>query len=509
MANVLFKRGLSNVLASPSFSPVDGTFYLTTDSNRLYIANGNKLAEINRYIKSVTSLDNLPTQPAEGDFVWVEQGNMLLVCRDAAGTSVTDKWLQVNPDTDTDTKVDSVDDISVTSVAEGIKISYNLKQSTNGTAITDVPVSYTIPNSAFTGNVGLASEAVTGGVKIKTNGTGSNSNSAISLKSGTNVTVSKSGDDISIAAVDTKVSSVNLETVANGGLKVSVTSGSETKEKILANAFYFKVGADNNTTVYNGGDLNVYTKSEVDNLINTLDGMTYKGTVNPDATASNTNVVALPSTGVKIGDMYKVAKAGTYGGNVCRIGDLLIAIGTEVNGVITSGLGWSHIAVGEENTDTQYSLSANNNVITLNNTTSNTASGTVTISAGNDIAVSTTSNAVTVKHADFTTTKNPTNATASPASGGTVTVLGSITTDNGHVTGYQEKVITLPAEKDTTYTFSGSTTSVTKGVTLSRTLTPNSGTGTTVETSIKSSSLSIDKVVNSNDVNVEIVWGTF
>jgi hypothetical protein len=40
MANVAFKRGLSANL--PIGNAVDGVFYLTTDTNRLYVGNSNK-----------------------------------------------------------------------------------------------------------------------------------------------------------------------------------------------------------------------------------------------------------------------------------------------------------------------------------------------------------------------------------------------------------------------------------------------------------------------------------
>jgi len=46
MANVLFKRGAQANLPS-STSAVDGVFYLTTDTNRLYVGQGNNLKLLN------------------------------------------------------------------------------------------------------------------------------------------------------------------------------------------------------------------------------------------------------------------------------------------------------------------------------------------------------------------------------------------------------------------------------------------------------------------------------
>lgn len=101
--------------------------------------------------------------------------------------------------------------------------------------------------------------------------------------------------------------------------------------------------------------------------------------------------------------------------------------------------------------NTTYTLDLDSNAkVTLNASTGTDTN--LTFAAGNDIVVTpdTTNKKITIKHQDFTTTKNSTNATAAPAHGGTVEVLGSITVDNGHITGYQNKTITLPADNNTT-----------------------------------------------------------
>lgn len=76
------------------------------------------------------------------------------------------------------------------------------------------------------------------------------------------------------------------------------------------------------------------TKSDVASLTSAL---VYKGTV--DATH------ALPTTSVKVGDVYVVAAAGTYAGQVCENGDMIIASSTtptwtvvqaNINGAVTA-----------------------------------------------------------------------------------------------------------------------------------------------------------------------------
>ena len=53
--NLFFKRGsqanLNNITAS-----IDGAFYLTTDTNRLYIGNGGVPALLNQTVQMVSSL---------------------------------------------------------------------------------------------------------------------------------------------------------------------------------------------------------------------------------------------------------------------------------------------------------------------------------------------------------------------------------------------------------------------------------------------------------------------
>lgn len=57
--------------------------------------------------------------------------------------------------------------------------------------------------------------------------------------------------------------------------------------------------------------------------IGAVDAMRFKGTVGTGGTVTN-----LPTSGVKVGDTYRVITAGTYSGHACEIGDLIIATAT-------------------------------------------------------------------------------------------------------------------------------------------------------------------------------------
>ena len=676
MANVAFKRGLSTQLPKTA---VDGVFYLTTDTNRLYVGNGSTLVDLNRYILHAATANDLPSAPHLNDFAWVAQGNMLLVCTKENPSEGLKQWTQINPPDTNDNDDTSVTGISTPVVAAtkdgGVTVSFNIQQqrvekslgSVTGTVNLDaIPVSFTISGADIaTANnvaVGVDVAAISNGAKITTTGDGSDKGTAfVNIKGAGGATVSVSGDDITITSADTQygieattkddkaqiiltsdlgdeavtlesandaisvaaaadvvtvthkdygsiaatstktsespvhgagftvidsittdkghVTKINTKTVnlpadentsselsvveadanaiirltekdrqnatigtddvtlkagtdivvsgdadassievahkayststtkkdasanekpvhggtftvvdsiaatnghitnvytkeitlpadenttladsghtlvadTSGNLKLTLIDSDQTSFSAEAkNAFFFTVGDDGNKkTIYNQGDLDVYTRSEIDSMVEGVNAMSYKGTV-----GSGGNFATLPSEGVKVGDTYMVYAEGTYGNHECGIGDLLIATGSEENGVITSNLVWTYVPSGND-TDTQYELQVANNQIKLYNTVLKDNDGVVTIAEGssNDsIDVSTVGNTISVTHKDFnavSTTNDST--TANLAASRKFKVLNSVTTDNGHLTGISFKELTLPDDNNDTY----------------------------------------------------------
>lgn len=109
MANVAFKRGLESSLAKSLYNyagadavqVIEGTFYLTSDTNRLYIGKnvdgkGVRAVPVNQGALPVPSVDSLPSAEAAipGQFYYVTSSNILCV-------SSNGKWVQINPNTDT------------------------------------------------------------------------------------------------------------------------------------------------------------------------------------------------------------------------------------------------------------------------------------------------------------------------------------------------------------------------------------------------------------------------
>lgn len=71
----------------------DGVFYLTKDTNRLYVGNGTATPSLlNQTVQIVEKVDNLPATATENDFYYCTTENILAVYD---GT----KWVQINQDT--------------------------------------------------------------------------------------------------------------------------------------------------------------------------------------------------------------------------------------------------------------------------------------------------------------------------------------------------------------------------------------------------------------------------
>lgn len=568
MANVQFKRGsqqsLETLLAKQGIagSYVEGAFYLTTDSDRLYFAQSDKeLVHLNHNVIHVAQIKDLPAlaDAVVGDFYYCIAENVL--CTKKAGGT---EWVQINKNTDNDhdTSVTGMTaSVSVNDSNNTLTLSYAIQQTlknllnNSSETVEDVIASVTLSKTDLDKILDLATNvtaSVSGGIAtITTNGNGSGGN-GFTIKGAGSVSVGGNPDDIIIAGTNTtydiskdinsenivlkgsdnKTSSIafaagtDLETInttantiaykhANvthvqetpaqvsvshgstfttisditvsdtghviGSIKQVYTLPDDKYAKSLAvdrtgtNGNIAITMADNSTivdngtlfykienidgtehTFYNGAVLNVYSKEDIDNKFLGINAMTYKGVA---------GTIALPSSGVHIGDTYMVDKAGTLGGHTCEIGDLLIATGDEdIDGIIASGtLVWTIVPAGND-IDSQFALSvASEGKIVLKNTTANKTVGTVIIEgdaingdiASNEIIVTTdsTNGKIKIAHAAHTTSELNDNLEASSnlTHGGFFNALTEITADDGHITGYKTQKFKLPDDNNTTY----------------------------------------------------------
>lgn len=432
MANVAFKRGLSTALPQAG-SAIDGVFYLTTDTNRLYVGNASKnLVDLNRYISVVADTSKLPTKPAQGDFVWVSAGNMLLVCVNPAGSNIQQIWTQINPpDTDTDTFISSASDATVNATAAGIDISFNLVQKAldlNETDVTndkvsewgdkgfkkEIPVSFTISAADLDAvlpdtKVGLSASAVTGGAKIATIGEGSDSSEPINLKGGTNVTVTVSGDDITISSVNNNTTyALSAETVTD-------------KKKV-------KLNLDSS-----GDDDYVHFESKNDAIELNVAGTPEVIEIKHKEYAAPT---ATPGT----------AQTPGHGGSFTVI-DSVTADKGHITGYTTR-----QITLPKDN-NTTYDLTAltENQAakIRLKNSDNANAKDDVTMAAGLDMTVTASGDVVTYGHAAYNDPTANEGTALKPAHGGTFTIIDDIEASNGHITGFTTREVTLPTDNNT------------------------------------------------------------
>ena len=256
MAEILFKRGLHKSLPATA---VDGAFYLTTDSHRLYAGIGTELVDLNQYIKVVNNSNDLnayATTARDGDFYFVKTGNMLLIRQGGA-------WVQVNSFTDTT-------NASLTFTGKDKALTITLVDSNNkpvsdtsnfiGTQGTDVSVdadgNITVQGCTYslTGVETKGAENEITNYAINLNPSSSSVNtSTINLKPGKNIAFSTGANNtLTIGTVDANdiklvdIDVANTDTTGHSGkgsLQLSIT---ETSEKVhtdtAKNVLYYKYG---------------------------------------------------------------------------------------------------------------------------------------------------------------------------------------------------------------------------------------------------------------------------
>ena len=629
MANVSFKRGLSTALSNVAVE--DGVFYLTTDTNRLYVGQGSKLAELNQSVTTyATWADMEASAPKQkGQFYYAIQENVL-----ACYLPELNKWQQINPDhnDNDDTYVSSLSVGSADKSETGkLKYTITVDQRTKHQGKAETTVTPNITGQleissddldAITPDitVGVASNAIAGndnGFVLKTTGNGADADTNIAIVGGDNVNISRSGNGktITIKSIDTnttynllsnagdanitlhgsdnadrtvsfvgaqqiEVSGANEREIAIKHKNSTVTAGDyNSSTKITNNKFtvpsftvdqqghitsastneltiptphdtktsiksisagengkitivyaedaeehtvssnadlYYKITVDGTTetTIKNQGSLGTfYSSSKVDELIRqaaaNMNAMTYKGVVASDTFA--TTVV-----GAQKGDTYKANGEIVIGNQTAKTGDLIIYKGDDLaDGKAPANTDFDIIPSGDE-IDSQFALSGTGNKIVLTNTTKdNTPAGSVSVSGTDGISAEVTNNALSIKHANTITTGAGSvgeSSNVSPAAGKSFKIPSISYDAQGHITSASNITVTLPKEVTIpTISYAGTTTQSTgvNRVTMSSSLTVGSAVKT-YSPSIGSSTLKLStSSTNSNDITIDLEWGSF
>ena len=625
MANVSFKRGLSTALSNVAVE--DGVFYLTTDTNRLYVGQGSKLAELNQSVTTYATWAAMEASAPkqEGQFYYAIQENVL-----ACYLPELNKWQQINPDhnDNDDTYVSSLSVGSADKSETGkLKYTITVDQRTKHQGKAETTVTPNITGKleissedldAITPDitVGVASNAIAGndnGFVLKTTGNGADADTNIAIVGGNNVNISRSGNGktITIKSTDTnttynllsnagdakitlhgsdnadrtvsfvgaqqiEVSGANDREIAikhkdssvNHGdynssidgnkitvpsftvdqqghitsastneltiptphdTKTSITSVSagndgrigityaqdNAEQTVYSNAdLYYKITVDGTTetTIKNQGSLGkFYSSDKVDELIRqaaaNMNAMTYKGVVASDTFA--TTVV-----GAQKGDTYKANGEIVIGSQTAKTGDLIIYKGDDLaDGSAPANTDFDIIPSGDE-IDSQFALSGTGNKIVLTNTTKdNTPAGSVSVSGTDGINAEVTGNALSIKHTNAVSAGSVgESSNISPAAGKSFKIPSISYDAQGHITSASNITVTLPKEVAIpTISYAGTTTQPTgvNRVTMSSSLTVGSAVKT-YSPSIGSSTLKLStSSTNSNDITIDLEWGSF
>lgn len=564
MANVLFKRGLQAALPAANAAE-DGVFYLTQDTNRLYVGQGTNLKLLNQtvqFVDNVAALGALTTQWGASasshvnDFYYVTGSNILAVY---TGTGPDSGWVQINPDTNTTNQSMTI----ATSASANVGTVTATVTDSHGDTVSD---NFTITGAGsvhVTNNNGLvvtgdkysldkevANDGASATIKLISDSGVAADNSEIRLTSTDssvlNFAATSSG--FSITAHDTSLSGGSTTiTASSGTLGVTVTDSDGNNAAgtlanvgvVLNDGSYAPLTASASGT--SAGQL--YSKAEIDTMMKGLDGMSYKGTLG----SSGATISVLPSSNVSNGDTYVIVESGattssaifnsaTFEANTAaemangtKVGDMVIARGTEgSNGYISGTITWTYIPAGNDSlADVTYSATVNetNHAISLSNE-NGTGLGKIALVAGTDVTLSSTKTTdtgfaanstltTTINHATISTTATTGSAVDGAAS---FTAITGVTTSNGHITGY-----TTQTYSPVTYDLEGANITQTNAVNG----TTNSGLndadveikivdsegnyGTSAHVNLESSSIKLTPGTgaNANKLTMNFEWGSF
>lgn len=541
MANVVFKRGTQAALANATAT--DGTFYLTTDTHRLFVAQGNNIVPVNEgviTVANVAALQDVAVDLTEnpglaGSFYYATAENVLCVWNGK-------KWVQINPDTNTTNSGLDIAFANVTGNSNTKKVSVTVTDSANNTVSDDIYVAgsgdVTVAQSGSTLTIGSTPYQLT----VIGNGTdttgvslaqGESVKGQFQIEAGDNVNftgVTSSGNTATavINAKDTTLNTVSSANNSTAGFDVTVTDTDTNTDTATIDPIV-KVGTNEVHYVSGKADLSnvIYTKSQVDEKFRALNPMVYKGTL---------TTTTLPTANVSNGDTYMVAVAGgipvTIDGTAttAKAGDLLVAQGTENSStgyIPAANITWSLVPSGDEAAkDTTYHGEALAGGLNLVDSNSNTVAGLTIEGQSSYITVTSAnttddenSNVITIGHA--TRTQTHTTGTSAAPQADTQKTIEPITALNfdgaGHVVGYTTREMHIyPSKTEIASTIAASNNVGT--ATFTETLTYDVGSNSQPVTSVSSAKTflslkgsNISVKTNSTDKQLELAfeWGSF
>jgi hypothetical protein len=273
-----------------------------------------------------------------------------------------------------------------------------------------------------------------------------------------------------------------------------------------------KIGKTEQSVKFVNGtaDLNVYTITEVDNLLKGLDAMTFKGGV------AATGVTSLK--GVQNGDTYRITGAGAVNGQAVAVGDLIIYNGADTASTAAPvATNWTIIPSANEEVIT-YNLVASDGKVTLTDNGGN-AAGQISEGTMIEVTSSNDGKTATISHANKTgiTTSNVQAQSLNifGTNSQSVTLMGNVAADaQGHVSHAQKGAVNFDPIKTVATKAVDVSTNATTGAataTLKVELKDVNGNGPAAANvtgaKITSSTLRMDSATDG--MSLDLVWGSF
>lgn len=452
--NVPLKNGATN-----------GTFYLTSDTHRLYIGQDGKAVPINAGVTFCDNFNDLATKTADeseqnlaGRVFFLKDTNILCVRSNG-------KWAQINSDTKLESALAEVVKIPDTNDGEGVRVTtqvvdsvgkavkapFNIKPKTDNVKVyagedgktVEIGVSDGATYDLTSTEIKKKNENDPESQEVTVEGaslvlTGSNSTiDKVNIHGAGSVRISNTTDGILATGTEYTLDSVTTS-AQNKGFNVAVSINNGGSEN---NTFFpqIKYGATpqtvdfiKDTTVDSAGKtgiatLDVYTKGEVDSLFSSADAMVFKDAVSgvtelPNS-AENGWTYKYTGTIIAMSDAKDANTRIDSSAGWINSGDLFIASGEEVNNSLTGDWKWIHVPAGD---DERYSLGKNSKGIGI---ALNVAGGLSDATAGDLVFNKDNWITLTDAYVDKTTTINIGHKLVAKDASTNVTVFSTNTSD--------------------------------------------------------------------------------
>lgn len=543
-AKLRFLRGLEANLPT---AMTDGYVYVTTDTRAMYVDYKNADGALARIrigdVLTVANIAALPTiaNAKDGVLYYCLAENIL--CTPYGSGSGRD-WKQINKQK---TLSETIGTMTFTAAAAADGANMTIKMTSGGetkdaslgvaggtnvkVGVTDGKVTVGAKDTIVTGAIAVGAREAGGAAITLTNTTGGTAADGTALSgtaAGGTIGIVGTGAKVSqadnVITVDGKVTVANTF-AADGAFTTKITHADNTTATSTAVTPKVKYGVDGaKEAVFNSGTatLDIYSKNEVDTAIDAklkaANAMTFKGTMG----ATGATVKQLPAT-ASLGDTYIVIDNGSYSykavgataatSQSCRIGDMFIAgPGEEGTDGLLKTLVWTYVPAGNDDLPIASAVATTSSII-FKSTLSNQTSTVGTVAVGDGMKATAAGTTFTIAHGDVTTAA-PTTGTAVAQTPGaaktTYTAITGVTIENGHVTGYETKELTVV---DTALASASLTAAaVADGgatVTLNVKDTANNSKGNAITVKASGNSAAYVSAGANNTIVIDTVWGTF